>query len=192
MDEMLIFRRNAMLANLCKEWSGMWSACHNDKEKLTELVLMQQSAPFFADFCYRGKGLTKEYCKREFADYINGCIFKDCDGVQGYTYGMYIDAPTGLEMGLDVAQFLWCDNTEITIPQTKATKLYISNKSDIHIVCGGYNNVTVMIFDESKITLEDVDENSNIIIYKYSDKCEVEQGKFCFGKVKEFNKELRL
>ena len=31
MDEMLYFRKNALLANLCKEWSNMWAACHDDK-----------------------------------------------------------------------------------------------------------------------------------------------------------------
>ena len=97
MDEMLYFRKNALLANLCKEWSNMWAACHDDKEKLMRLVLMQQSAPYFADFCYRGKGLTKDYCKREFSDYINGRIFNDCDNVKGFSYAMYIDAPTGFK-----------------------------------------------------------------------------------------------
>lgn len=192
MDEMMYFRKNALLANLCKDWSNMWAACHDDKEKLVRLVLMQQSAPYFADFCYRGKGLTKEYCKREFADYINGRIFNDCDGVNGFTYGIYLDAPTGLEIALDVVQFLWCDSIDVTIPKTKCPVLYVSNGSTLHLTLEGYSCPKIYLFDDSKVILDDVDENSKVVIYKYSENAQVEIGKYCLGEVKTFNKELRL
>lgn len=193
MDEMLIFRRNALLADLCKEWDGMWTACHNDKEKLMRLVLMQQSAPYFADFCYRGKGLTKDYCLQEFGDYLNGRVFNDCDHVKGYTYAMFIDPPMDVEMNMDVAQFLWCDNTNIVIPQTKCPTLYISNKSKIHLSCDGYNSVKVYLFDESTLYLDDIPEESNVIIYRYSKKAKVEVGRYCLSsKIRQFDKLLRL
>lgn len=192
MDEMMYFRKNALLANLCKEWSNKWTACHDDKEKLMRLALMQQSAAYFADFCYRGKGLTKEYCKREFADYINGRIFNDCDDVKGFSYAMYVDAPTGLKIVSDVAQFLWCDNVDVTIQKTKCPTLYVSNSSTIYITCDGYNCPRIYLFDDSKVILDDVDEDSRVIIYKYSDNAQVEIGKYCLGEVKTFNKELRL
>lgn len=193
MDEMLIFRRNALLANLCKEWDSKWAKCHDDKEKLMGLVLMQQSAPYFADFCYRGKGLTKEYCVREFGDYINGRVFRDCDGVEGYTYAMFIDYAMGMEINMDVVQFLWCDGTNMVVPQTKCPTLYVSNKSKVHLLCDGYNSVKVYLFDESTLVLDDVPEESDVIIYKYSDKAKVEIGKYCLStKVREFDKLLRL
>lgn len=188
---MLYFRKNALLANLCKKWSDMWAACHDDKEKLMRLVLMQQSAPYFADFCYRGKGLTKDYCKREFSDYINGRTFRDCDDVQGYTYGMFIDAPTNLEIALDVSQFLWCD-IYITIPKTKCPLLYVSNSSHINISLDGFNCPRIYLFDNSKVTIDDGDEESKVIIYKYSKDAKVELGKYCLSNVKVFDKELRL
>ena len=62
----------------------------------------------------------------------------------------------------------------------------------MRIVCGGYNNVTIMLFDDSKVTLSDIDEESNVTVFKYSDQCDVTIGKYCMGKVKEFRKELRL
>ena len=189
---MLYFRKNALLANLCKEWSNLWAACHDDKEKLMRLVLMQQSAPYFADFCYRGKGLTKDYCKREFSDYINDRIFNDCDNVKGFSYAMYIDAPTGFKIASDVAQFLWCDNVDVTIPKTKCPILYVSNSSTIHITCDGYNCPHIYLFDDSKVTIDDADEDSKVVIYKYSDKAQVELGKYCLADVKVFDKELRL
>lgn len=193
MDEMFNFRRNANIANLCKEWDGMWAACHNDKEKLMRLVLMQQSAPYFADFCYRGYGLSKEYCLKEFSDYINGRVFHDCDQVEGYTYGMFIDQLESVYLRLDVSQFLWCNNTNVIIPNTRCPILYVSNNSDINIVMEGFNHVKIYLFDESKVTIQDADDTCSATIYKYSDKCNVKYGKFCISKrIKEFNKELRL
>ena len=192
MDEMMMFRRNAILADLCKEWNNKWAACHDDKEKLMRLVLMQQSAPFFADFCYRGKGLTKEYCLREFGEYLNGRVFNDVEGVNGYTYSMFVGNDDNVEINVDVVQFLWC-NAYITVPQCKCPVIYVSNRSKVHLVCEGCNNVRVYLFDKSDITLEDVDENSSVTIYKYGDKAKVEIGKYCLSKkVKVFNKELKL
>jgi hypothetical protein len=171
----------------------MWAACHNDKEKLMRLVLMQQSAAHFADFCYRGKGLTKDYCLQEFGDYINGRVFRDCDKVEGYTYAMFIDAPMDVEINVDVAQFLWCENVNIAVPQTKCPTLYVSNKSRVNLSCDGYNSVKVYLFDESTLFLDDIPEESDVIIYRYSKKAKVEVGRYCLShKVREFDKTLRL
>jgi hypothetical protein len=48
------------------------------------------------------------------------------------------------------------------------------------------------LFDNSKITIEELDEESCVTVYKYSDSASVELGKFCLGNVKVFNKKLRL
>lgn len=191
-DEMFDFRKNALLANLCNEWDMMWVGCGNDKEKLMQLALMQQSAPYLAHFCYHGIGLSKEYIEREFKDCINGRVFNDCDGVGGYTYGMYVNAIGTLQMPLNVVQILWCDNLNVVVPITKAIKMYVSNKSKVSITCDGYNSIIIMLFDESIVYLDDVDEESNVTIYKYSDNCEVVKRRYCLGKVKEFRKELKL
>lgn len=192
MDEMTYFRKNALLGNLCKEWSAMWGACHDDKEKLMRLVLMQQSAPYFADFCYRGKGLTREYCKREFGEYVNGRVFDDCDMVKGFTYAMYVDAPKALKIAADVTQFLWCDNVDVTIPQVKCPVLYVSNRSTLNITLSGYNSPRIYLFDESVVNVTDADEESNVAVYKYSNDARVGLGKYCLANVKVFDKDLRL
>lgn len=186
------YHKNALLNNLCKEWDAKWNACHNDKEQLMRLVLMQQSAAHFADYCYQGKGLTKDYCKQEFGDYINGRVFNDCDGVKGFSYGMFIDVPQVEEMALDVSQFLWCDDTNVSIPQTKCPRLYVSNRSNLNISLDGYNSIAIYLFDESTINIEDADNESDVIVYKYSKDAKVELGKYCFADVKVFEKELRL
>ena len=191
MDEMLFFKKNALLANLCKEWDRKWSMCHDDKEKLVRLVLMQQSAPYFATFCYQGKGLTKEYCKQEFSDYINGRVFNDCDDVLGYTYQIYVDLPTGFKTVSDVIQMLWCD-CDIVVPMTKCPKLYISNRSNVDISLEGYNSVVIYLFDDSNITISDSDDESTVTVFKYSNTATVDIGKYCLAKVKIFDKQLKL
>lgn len=193
MDEMTYFRKNALLANLCDKWNGMWASCHDDKEKLMRLVLMRQSAPYFADFCYRGKGLSKEYCIREFGDYINGRVFNDVDGVKGYTTSMYIGSSESLKIGLDTIQMLWCNGTDVEVEKTKCPTFYISNKSDVHFTFDGYSAVQIYLFDESAVTIDDADETCVVTVFKYSDDCKVERGRFCLSnKVKEFRKELVL
>ena len=192
MDELTYFRKNALLDGLCKEWSAMWSACHSDKEKLMRLVLMQQSAPYFATYCNQGKGLTKGYCKREFKDYINGRVFNDCDDVKGYTYSMYIDAPTSVAMHVDVAQFLWCNNTRVIIEKTKCPTLYVSNHSNIELVLQGFNTPHIYLFDDSVLNINDADDESMVVVYKYSKNAKVNIGKYCLCDVKVHDKELRL
>jgi hypothetical protein len=192
-DEMTIFHRNALLANLCKEWATMWSNCHDDKEKLMRLVLMQQSAPYFATFCYNGAGLSKEYCLKEFGDYLNGRTFANCDGVEGFTYAMYISPSEAVKMSVDVAQILWSNPAEVIIPETKCPRLYVSNKSSVHLTLEGYNSVLVYLFDESELIIDDADDTCEVVVYRYSDKSKVERGTFCISpKVKIFNKTLKL
>lgn len=193
MDDLIFYRKNAILANLCDEWNKKWSACHDDKEKLMRLVLSQQAAPHFATFCYNGAGLSKEYCLREFGSYLNDRTFANCDEVEGFTYAMYISPSEAKEISVDVAQILWSNPMEAIIPQTKCNRLYISNKSSVHITLEGYNTVQVYLFDESELIIDDADDTCEVVVYKYSDKSKVERGTFCISpKVKIFNKTLKL
>jgi hypothetical protein len=59
-------------------------------------------------------------------------------------------------------------------------------------VCEGYNSVNVKLFDDSVLIIDDIDENCDVVVYKYSDSAKVEKEKFCLGSVKVFQKELRL
>lgn len=196
---MLEFERNALLGNvsgqpLCADYKSALRQCGNDKEMLIRLALRQQSMPFFSTACYKKLGFTKEYIKKEFKDYINGYVVKNADGVDGYTYGLYVDwdYENDLDVDVDVCSVMWTVGANIVVPVTKCTTLYISNRSNVHLVCDGYNTVNIKLFDKSKVTIEDLDEKSNVLVYKYSDDASVELGKFCLGKVNVFNKELRL
>lgn len=198
-DEMLKYKKNALLGNisaepLCQAYKQAWRSCGDDKEMLVRLAMKQQSIPHFSTACYKKLGLTKEYIKENFADYINGHILNDCDGVKGYTYSLYVDWDyvNDLDVKTDVCSVMWTVGANIIIPPTKCPTIYISNRSNVHLVCEGFNTINIKLFDESKVTVQDVDEDSDVIIYKYSDKASVELGKFCLKEPKVFNKELRL
>lgn len=193
MDEMMFFRKNAILANLCAEYNQKWTACHCDKERLMRLVLMRQSAPFFADYCYNGRGLTKEYCLQEFGDYVGGKKFDGVDGVDGYTSCMYVGANGEVDGDADTTQMLWCEGTDVSVPETKCGTFYISNRSSVKLTLNGYNSVSVYLFDESSVTIEDADETCNMVVYKYSRSAAVEKGAYCTSdNIRIFEKELRL
>lgn len=195
MDRIQEYYRQSLLANLCGEYKGRWAACHGDKEKLLKLSLCQQSIPHVVTFAYEGNGLTKDYVTEEFKDFINGYVVRDADGVDGYTYGLYADYnyDNDLEVNVDVCSIMWTVGASVVVKATKCPVIYVSNRSKVHLVCEGYNNVRVYLFDKSDITLEDVDENSSVIVYKYSSDANIEVGKYCLSKnVKVFEKQLKL
>lgn len=198
-DEMLEFQKNALQGvltdPLCAEYKSEWRKILNDKEKLVSFVLRQQSAPYFAHHCYMGKGLSKEYLLTEFKDYINGYTIQNADGVDGYSYGLYVgyDYDNAIVMDKDVAHILYTDDATIVVPETKCPVIYVSNKTNIHLICEGYNSVKVYLFDESTLIIDDTDEDCSVTTYCYSDVCKVYQGKFCLSKkIKTFRKEIRL
>ena len=196
---MLEFNKNAILGNiggepLCADYKQRWRMCGDDKEKLVKLAMIQQSLPYFVTACHNGLGLTKEYIKENFKDYINGRVLNDCDDVEGYTYALYVDwdYENDLEINTDVASIMWTVGANMIVQNTKCPTIYISNRSNVHLVCDGYNTVNVKLFDDSVLTIEDLDENSNVVVYKYGGNAKVELGKYCLGSVKVFPKELRL
>jgi len=194
-DELFIYRRNALLDNLCKEWDNMWRACKEDKEKLVRFVMIQQSIPHFLTYCHQGKGLSKDYILKVFGDYVNGkYVGIDVDGVEGgYRTELYVAYNDVLTVSDDVFVSMWSAIPSLEISTCKATKIYCGCSSEMHLVCGGYNSIVVMLFDNSTLYLDDVDEDSTVTIYRYSNDAKVEVGKYCLSdKIKMFDKELRL
>lgn len=188
------YYKNSLLNNLCGEYKNRWRAAGQDKLELLKLSLCQQSLPHVCTFAYVGKGLTEDYIKENFKGYINGYTVKDADGIKGYTYGLFVDYNTSDNLIADknVCSLMWCRGVDVVVPATKCPVLYISNKSDVRIVCEGCNLVRVYLFDESTVTLEDVDEESTVLVYRYSEKSAVSYGKFALGKSKIFDKKLKI
>jgi hypothetical protein len=70
--------------------------------------------------------------------------------------------------------------------------LYVSNHSTLNITLDGYNSPKIYLFDDSVVNIMECDEESKVIVYKYSDNAKVEIGKYCLSSVKVFDKDLRL
>lgn len=195
MDDLNKYYKNALLGNLCGEYRGYWQSAHNDKEKLVRLALQQQCLPHLISYSYEGKGLSKEYILENFKDYINGnYIGINVDGVDGdYKSELYVGFNGILTLCDDILCTMWTSIPYLNLPTCKATKIYCGCSSELHINCDGFNNVIIMLFDDSVVSLEDFDETCSANIYKYSDKCKVNYGKYCLSKrINEHQKELRL
>ena len=186
--------KNALKGGLCATYKHEWQKAKGDKELLVRLALQQQSLPHVISYAASGQGLTKEYVTDAFADYINGYTAIDVDGVQGgYKTQLWagFDGDVYIHQA-DVLAFMWCNIENLNVKATKATKIYVGCGSTLNLSCDGFNNVTVMLMDNSTVNLDDIDKESNIIIYKYSDKATVSMDRYCMGNVKIFDKQLRL
>ena len=139
MDELLEFKKNAILGKisgqpLCEEYKAALRKCGNDKEMLVRLALMQQCTPYLSHACYESMGLTKEYILNNFGELINGKrIFENVEGVDGYTYQLYVGYDKDFEITADVTSLMWCNGSQIVIKPTKCPTVYISNKSKTEI-----------------------------------------------------------
>lgn len=197
-NEMFDFYRFALQGvltdPLCADYKNEWRGCNDNKEKLVKLVMRQQSLPYFITHCYNGKGLSKEYILNEFGDYINGNkVIFDADGVKGYTYSLYVGYNGVCNPSEDVIALMWCNDTTLEINTAKCTVIYVGCGSELHLVCDGYNSPKIYLLDDSKLVIDDADDTSSIIVYKYSDNASVDIGKYCTTQnLKVFQKELRL
>lgn len=192
--ELFKYYKAALVNGLCSDWKGYWQAAGDDKLKLITLAMSQQAIPHVVTYAYNGIGITKEYIETEFKDYINEKTpILDADGVDGYTYALYIAQNRILRPSADVSSLMWNKDITLELKTAQCGFIYVSNNSDIRLVMDGFNSPRIYLFDESTITIEDSDETCSATIYKYSDKCKVNYGKYCLSKrIKEFNKELRL
>ena len=192
-QDLFNYYKHALSNGLCSEYKGRWRACHDNKEQLVKLVMAQQSLPHFIHYCYNGMGLSKEYIQETFGDYINGnAVINDADGVDGYTYSLYVGFKGDFKAAVDVLSLMWCNNTNVTVETSKCPVIYVGCGSNVYLSLDGYNCPHIYLFDDSKVTIDDTDEDSKVVIYKYSDKAQVELGKYCLADVKVFDKQLKL
>ena len=190
----LEFMKHVCGGNMCEEYKNEIKRCHEDRLLLAKLAMRQQSIPYMATVM-RDKIITVDATRKFFKDYINGYVLEDCDEVGGYDYAWYIDWNYDNDIiteNIDVMHITHTIGANVIVTATRCPILYISNNSKIHIICEGYNNIKIYLFDKSQITIEDTDEESSITVYKYSDKCKVKTGKFSLCKINEFEKELKL
>lgn len=196
-NEMMNFYKSALLGlasdkPLCNEYKNEWRACGDDKEKLLTFSLRQQCIPYVMLYSYKGYGLSREYLKSEYGKLINGLYTaKNSDMVQGYTYGLCVDLKRQYTQNTDICSYMYCNNSFVLVPLTKCPSLFVGCKSDIHVSMDGYNSIRIYLYDESKVTIDDCDKDSDVTVYRYSNDANVEIGRYCLGKVKVFDKELK-
>ena len=202
-NELDNFRKYAIqggiTAPLCDEYRTLWRGCGHNKGKLVRLAMRQQSIPYFLSHCYHGKGLSKEYILEEFHDFINentnDAQIMDCDGVDGYEYALYVGFSALNKRNADVSCFMWSLVPTYEILATRAQILYVGCDSHIHLSLGGYNSITIYLFDQSTVTIDDMDDTSNVLCYKYSNDCQLIRGTYCTcneSQIKQYNKQLIL
>lgn len=191
--EFLNFLKDAYNNGLCKEYRDEIRNCHEDKLQLVRLAMRQQSCPWMATKMYEGV-ITTDYILNTFGEYLNGYVLKDCDNVDGYNYMWFVDwdYANDIVASADVLHISHTVGANVVVPKVLCPTIYVSNRSKIHLICEGFNTINVKVFDESEVTIEDCDHSCEVLVYKYSDKAKVVQGKYCLGHVNEFNKELRL
>ena len=194
MDGLFKYYKESLSDNLCDEYKSLWRMAMNDNGKLMKLAMCQQSLPHVITYAYQGRGMSKDYLLTEFREYINGYIVKDADGVKGYTYAMFVGDSqlSDINGDIDVYAFLWCDDVCLEISEGMCPTIYVGCNSHIDISCVGCNSIRIYLFDDSSVTIN-ADETCNVVVLKYSDKCNVIKDEFCLcDKIKEFDKELRL
>ena len=197
MNDIFNYRKNALqgaiASPLCGEYNMKWRACGEDKEKLFRLGVMRQSIPHLFTYANEGLGVTKDGLMTDFANYINGEYTAiDVDGVEGgYTTQLYVGYDHNVYEVADTMAFMWC-NTDMDIRATACPTLYVGCGSEVHLFLDGYNTISVYLFDTSKVVIEDSDDTCNVVVRKYSDKCEAERGKYCLCGVREYQKDLKI
>lgn len=198
MDELLIFKKNAILGNisgepLCQEYKDALRGCGNDREKLMKLALRRQSIPFVMHACKNNMGLTKEFLLTNYGDLLNGNYTGiDVDGVQGgYTTQLFVGYDSNIYEVADTMAFIG-SNVDMDIRSTLCPTLYVGCNTMLHLFLDGYNTISVYLFDNSKVVIEDADVSCNVVVRKYSKESSVEKGKYCLCGVREYNKDLRI
>lgn len=190
--EFIMFLKDAYANGLCEEYRDEIRRCHEDKLQLMRLAVRRQSIPWVATKLKNGV-ITKEYVVREFGQYLNGYVLKDCDDVDDYTYSWYMGFEGCLNVKTDVCHISHTTDTTVVIAPTKCPVVYISNGSNVHLVCDGYNSVSIYLFDDSEVIIDDCGEECDVVVYRYSKDADVKYGRFCFSQdIIVHDKELRL
>ena len=145
MNDLLSFKRNAMMLGLCTSYKDKWDEA-TSKEALMDMALDSNGVETLADAAAFGWGLDIQYMKRTFSDYINGKWKRNKDG---YTSCLYVDFNGQIEQDCTLTTVL-SSKVEFHVPEGSVCKLYVGGESTAHItgegvfyVCSyGHNEVT--------------------------------------------------
>lgn len=137
-NELYNLKKTANRLGLCTQYADKWNNAM-DKRSLVDIGIDAKGADFLCDSCSNGWGLTIEYLKREFAEYINGNYQRKEDG---YTSELYVDYTGNIEQRSTLTLLIGC-KCNIHIGKDSVCEIYLSGGSDIRIKNDGYCAVYV-------------------------------------------------
>lgn len=145
MNDLLSFKRNAMMLGLCTSYKDKWDEA-TSKEALMDIALDSNGVEMLTDAAAFGWGMDIQYLKRTFSGYINGKWKRNKDG---YTSCLYVDFNGQIEQDCTLTTVL-SSKVEFHVSEGSVCKLYVGGESTVHItgegVCYvysyGHNEVT--------------------------------------------------
>ena len=145
MNDLLSFKRNAMMLGLCTSYKDKWDEA-TSKEALMDMALDSNGVEMLADAAAFGWGMDIQYMKRTFSDYINGKWKRNKDG---YTSCLYVDFNGQIEQDCTLTTVL-ASKVEFHVQRGNVCKLYVGGNSAVNIT--GDGACYVYSYGENKIT----------------------------------------
>lgn len=114
MNDLLAFKRNAIMLGLCTSYKDKWDAA-TSKEALMEIATDAKGMDMIADSISNGWGLSSSYIAKNFSDYINGKWQRNKDG---YTSEMYVSHKSDVDIRSTLTLFVDCE-CDIVVSKAK-------------------------------------------------------------------------
>lgn len=145
MNDLLGFKRNAVLLGLCGQYKDMWDKAEN-KEDLMNIALDSNGVEMLCDAAAFGWGMDIQYMKKTFLDYING-NWKRNRG--GYTSCLFVDYAGHIEQECTLTTII-ASNATFHIPKHRICELHVSGGS--HVEVTGEGKCNVYTYGDSEVT----------------------------------------
>lgn len=145
MNDLLTFKRNAIMLGLCTPYKDKWDAA-TSKAVLMDMALDSNGVEMIADACAFSWGMDIPYMKRTFSDYINGKWVRDKGG---YSSCLYVDYNGQIEQVCTLTTVL-ASKVTFNVPKGIICKLYVSGGSEVNIT--GEGICYVYSYSENKVT----------------------------------------
>ncbi len=145
MNDLLAFKRNAMMLGLCGAYKEKWNEA-TSKEALMDMALDSNGVEMLSDSVAFGWGMDIQYMKRAFSDYINGKWKRSKDG---YTSCLYVDYNGHIEQRCTITTAL-CSKVDFYVPKGSVCKLYVGGGTEVNIA--GEGVCYVYSYGDNKVT----------------------------------------
>lgn len=133
MNDLLSFKRNAMMLGLCNSYRDKWDSA-TSKEALMGIATDSKGMDMIADSISNGWGLSSSYIVKNFSDYINGKWQRNKDG---YTSEMYVLYNNDITIRSTLTLLVDCE-CDVVVGKNVIAEIYLSGKSKVNISCEGH------------------------------------------------------